>query len=68
MNAASDWVATHADAATGQPAADVAGAVTRAGLRSRTAGPDAILTLEFRPDRVTIETDAEGRVLQVRAG
>ena len=68
MDAAAAWVAAHGDEAAGQMSVDVVAAVTQAGLCPRAAGPDAILTLEFRTDRVTIETDAEGRVLQVRAG
>ena len=68
MDAAFEWVARHGAAAAGRPADEIAEAATGDGLTSRTTRPGAILTLEFQPDRITIETDAEGRVTQVRAG
>lgn len=66
MNAA-EWVVQHGEAA-GESAEQTAFAVVTDGLRPRLVGPDDVLTLEFRPDRVTIEADAHGRVVRVRAG
>ena len=49
-------------------AADAEQEVQEAGLRARIAGPDMMLTLEYRPDRITLLTDADGVVIEVRAG
>jgi hypothetical protein len=62
------WAAEHSAALVGLPAGAAEHEVTEAGLRPRVAGPDNALTLEFRPDRITLLTDAAGVVTAVRAG
>ena len=62
------WAAEHSAALVGLPAGAAEQEVTEAGLRPRIAGPDVVLTLEFRPDRITLVTDAAGVVTAVRAG
>lgn len=34
----------------------------------RVIGPDDMVTMDFRPDRLNIETDAAGRITRVRCG
>jgi hypothetical protein len=34
----------------------------------RVIGPDQAVTMDFRPDRLNLETDADGKVLKVRCG
>lgn len=63
-----EWAAANAAHLVGTPVAEAADAVTGAGLRPRTAGPGEALTLAFRPDRITLLTDADGVVTEVRAG
>ena len=62
------WAAEHSAALVGLPAGAAEQEVAEAGLRARIAGPDVMLTLEFRPDRVTLQTDAGGVVTAVLAG
>jgi hypothetical protein len=62
------WAAEHSAALVGLPGAAAEQEVTEAGLRPRIVGPDVMLTLEHRPDRITLVTDAAGVVTQVRAG
>jgi hypothetical protein len=62
------WAAEHSAALVGLPAGAVEQEVSEAGLRARIAGPDVALTLEFRPDRVTLLTDADGVVTGVLPG
>lgn len=62
------WAAEHSAALLGLPAAAAEQEVEDAGLRARIAGPDVMLTLEFRPDRITLLTDDGGIVIDVRAG
>jgi hypothetical protein len=62
------WAAEHSAALVGLPAGAAEQEVAEAGLRARIAGPDVMLTLEFRPDRVTLLTDAEGVVTRVLPG
>ncbi|WP_375387892.1 hypothetical protein [uncultured Amnibacterium sp.] len=62
------WAAEHAAALVGLPAGAAEQEVAEAGLRSRIAGPDVMLTLEFRPDRVTLQTDPSGIVTAVLPG
>lgn len=64
----SAWAAEHSAALVGLPAGAAEQEVEEAGLRARIAGPDVMLTLEFRTDRITLLTDAAGIVLEVRAG
>ena len=62
------WAAEHSAALVGLPAGAAEQEVEEAGLRARIAGPGVMLTLEFRPDRITLLTDAAGIVTEVRAG
>ncbi|GAA2750429.1 hypothetical protein [Amnibacterium kyonggiense] len=62
------WAADHAAALVGLPSGAAVQEVEEAGLRSRVAGPDEMLTLEFRADRVTLVTDATDLVTEVRPG
>jgi hypothetical protein len=64
----SAWAAEHSAALVGLPAAAAEQEVEDAGLRARIAGPDVLLTLEFRTDRITLLTDDGGIVIEVRAG
>ncbi|WP_156839437.1 I78 family peptidase inhibitor [Novosphingobium aquimarinum] len=36
--------------------------------RVRVIGPDDVVTMDFRPDRLNVETDAEGRIVRIRCG
>lgn len=65
---ASTWAAEHSAALIGMPAGAAEKEVTAAGLHARSAGPGAVLTLELRSDRITLDTDASGLVTAVRAG
>jgi hypothetical protein len=62
------WAAEHSAALVGLPSGAAEQEVADAGLRARIAGPDEMLTLEFRPDRVTLVTDADDIVTGVRPG
>jgi hypothetical protein len=62
------WAAEHSAALVGLPSAAAEQEVEDAGLRPRIAGPDVMLTLEYRPDRITLQTDADGVVTGVLAG
>lgn len=62
------WVAVHAAGLIGLPACAAEQEASAAGLRSRIAGPDVMLTLDYRPDRVTLITDAADVVTEIRAG
>jgi hypothetical protein len=62
------WAAKHSAALVGLPAGAAEQEVAEAGLRARVAGPDVMLTLEFRPDRITLLTDGADVVTEVRAG
>jgi hypothetical protein len=62
------WAAEHSAALVGLPSAAAEHEVADAGLRARIAGPDEMLTLEFRPDRVTLVTDGSDVVTEVRPG
>lgn len=64
----SAWAAEHSAALIGLPSGAAEQEVEEAGLRARVAGPDVMLTLEFRADRITLLTDAAGIVIEVRAG
>lgn len=64
----SAWAAEHSAALVGLPAAAAEQEVQEAGLRARIAGPGLMLTLEHRPDRITLLTDAADVVTEVRAG
>jgi hypothetical protein len=62
------WAAEHSAALVGLPAGAAEQEITEAGLRARVAGPDEMLTLEFRTDRITLVTDAADVVTEVRPG
>lgn len=62
------WAAEHSAALIGLPSGAAEQEVEEAGLRTRIAGPDVMLTLEYRPDRITLLTDAADVVTEVRAG
>lgn len=64
----SKWAAEHSAALLGLPAGAAEQEVEEAGLRARIAGPDRMLTLEHRPDRITLVTDEAGVVTEVRPG
>ena len=34
----------------------------------RVIAPDTIVTMDFRPDRLNVETDAQGRIIRFRCG
>jgi hypothetical protein len=47
----------------------VADALKRSGAKSsRSIGPDTMVTMDFRPDRLNIHTDAAGTVTHFRCG
>lgn len=62
------WAAEHSAALVGLPSAAAEQEVAAAGLHARIAGPDEMLTLEFRPDRITLLTDPTDVVTEVRPG
>ena len=62
------WAAEHAAALVGLPSGAAEQEVADAGLRARIAGPDEMVTLEFRPDRVTLVTNGDDVVTEVRPG
>ena len=62
------WTAEHSAALVGLPSGAAEQEIVHAGLRARIAGPDEVLTLEFRPDRVTLVTDGDDIVTGVRPG
>ena len=62
------WAAEHSAALVGLPAGAAEQEVEEAGLRVRVAGPGVMLTLGYRPDRITLLTDASDVVIEVRAG
>jgi hypothetical protein len=62
------WAAEHSAALVGLPSGAAEQEVADAGLRARIAGPDEMLTLEFRTDRITLVTDAQDVVTEVRPG
>jgi hypothetical protein len=62
------WAAEHSAALVGLPSGAAEQEVAEAGLHARIAGPDEMLTLAFRPDRVTLVTDAQDTVTEVRLG
>ena len=62
------WAAEHSAALVGLPSGAAEQEVAGAGLHARIAGPEEMLTLEFRTDRVTLVTDSEDVVTEVRAG
>ena len=68
MADATDWAAAHGAEVEGLSAQDAEQRVRAAGLTPRTVVPDSVVTLEFRPDRITLHTDADGVVTAARPG
>ena len=64
----SSWAAEHSAALVGLPAAAAEQEVVGAGLRPRIVAAGVMLTLEYRPDRITLQTDGVGIVTAVTAG
>ena len=62
------WAAEHSAALVGLPAGAAEQEAAEAGLRTRVAAPGVMLTLEFRPDRITLRTDGEGVVTELVPG
>ena len=62
------WAAEHSAALVGLPSGAAEQDIADAGLRARIAGPDEMLTLDFRSDRITLTTDASDVVTAVRPG
>lgn len=62
------WAADHSAALVGLPSAAAQQEVAAAGLRARIAGPGEMLTLELRTDRITLVTDRDDVVTEVRPG
>lgn len=62
------WVAEQGEALRGLPVDEAAARVRAAGLTPRQLAPDAVVTLEFRPDRVDLHCGPDGAVAVVRAG
>lgn len=65
---ATAWTAEHSAVLVGLPSGAAEKEVVDAGLHARIAGPDEMLTLEFHPDRVTLVTDGNDIVTEVRPG
>ena len=68
MADARKWLEAHRAELVGLAGPDAAALVAAAGLQARSAAPGEALTLDFRPARVTLLTDAEGRIRDARAG
>ena len=68
MADASAWAAEHGAEVEGLGAQEAEQRVRAAGLSPRTVVPESVVTLEFRSDRVTLHTDADGTVTAVRPG
>lgn len=62
------WAVEHSAALVGLPAAAAEHEVVSAGFRPRIAAPGVMMTLDFRPERVSLITDAAGIVTRVQAG
>lgn len=62
------WAAEHSAALVGLPAGAAEQEAAEAGLRTRIAAPGVMLTLEYRPDRITLITDEAGVVTELRPG
>ncbi|MBV7407572.1 I78 family peptidase inhibitor [Maritimibacter sp. DP1N21-5] len=52
----------------GQDEAAVAAAGITPGQKARVFGPDAVLTMDYRSDRINVELDASGKVIRVYCG
>lgn len=62
------WAREHSAALVGLPAAAAEQEVADAGLRPRIVAAGVMLTLEYRPDRITLQIDERGIVTGVAAG
>ena len=62
------WAAEHGTEVEGLGAQEAEQRVRAAGLHPRTVAPESVVTLEFRPDRITLHTDADGVVTAARPG
>ena len=62
------WAGDHAADLRGTAAESAANRIREAGLTPRVVDPGAVITLEYRPDRITLEQDADGVVTAVRPG
>ena len=65
---ATTWAADHGAALEGESPDTAAARVRDAGLTPRILAPGAVVTLEHRPDRITLQTDERGVVTAVRPG
>ena len=52
----------------GQDEAAVMAAGITPGQKARVFGPDAVLTMDFRSDRINVELDGSGKVIRVYCG
>ena len=57
-----------ADAYAGLVGANVAAITLPADLNARIVGPDTIVTMDHRPERLNIQTDADGTIIALRCG
>ena len=57
-----------ADAHAGLVGANVAAVTLPADLNARIVGPDTIVTMDHRPERLNIETNADGTIIALRCG
>ena len=57
-----------ADAHAGLVGTNVAAVTPPADLDARIVGPDTVVTMDHRPERLNVETDADGTITALRCG